>query len=49
MSLLGKKENYNFLRREDRAEQEAVIIANPKTVEFELVRTTLIPGLLKTY
>lgn len=27
---------------------EAVKIANPKTLEFQIVRTSLIPGLLKT-
>ena len=47
MSLLSMKENYNFLRREPNLD-EVVQIANPKTVEFEVVRTTLIPGLLKT-
>lgn len=50
MSLLSIKENYLFLRRpESLLEKEAVVIANPKTVEFEVVRTTLVPGLLKTY
>lgn len=47
MSLLAVKENYNFMRKEPNLE-EAVQIANPKTVEFEIVRTSLIPGLLKT-
>ena len=27
---------------------EAIKIANPKTLEFQIVRTSLIPGLLKT-
>lgn len=27
--------------------QECVVLSNPKTVEFEIVRTTLMPGLLK--
>jgi phenylalanyl-tRNA synthetase beta chain len=27
---------------------EAIKIANPKTLEFQIVRTTLMPGLLKT-
>ena len=45
-SLLSIKENYNFLRYEPRLE-EAVLLANPKTLEFEMVRTSLIPGLLK--
>ena len=46
MSLLSIKENYEFLRRPFN-ESEAVQIANPKTIEFEIVRTSLIPGLLK--
>ena len=28
--------------------QEAVHIANPKTLEFQIARTTLLPGVLKT-
>jgi phenylalanyl-tRNA synthetase beta chain len=47
MSLLSIKEAYNFLRKEPNL-SEAVQIANPKTVEFEIVRTSLITGLLKT-
>ena len=27
---------------------EAVVLANPKTVEYEVVRTSLLPGMLKT-
>lgn len=46
MSLLSKEENYAYLRRDFNPE-EAVEIANPKTIGFEMVRTTLIPGLLK--
>jgi phenylalanyl-tRNA synthetase beta chain len=46
MSLLSIKENYEYLRRPFN-EDEAVQIANPKTIEFEIVRTSLIPGLLK--
>ena len=47
MSLISIKETYNFLRKEPNM-NEAVQIANPKTIEFEIVRTSLIPGLLKT-
>lgn len=47
MSLLSKKENYEFLRHKVNYE-ECVEISNPKTIEFEVVRTSLIPGLLKT-
>ena len=46
MSLLSIKESYEYLRRPFN-ENEAVQIANPKTIEFEIVRTSLIPGLLK--
>lgn len=46
MSLLSIKENYELLRRPFNA-NEAVQLANPKTIEFEIVRTSLIPGLLK--
>ena len=48
MSLLSIKENYEFLRKKF-DDNEAVQLANPKTVEFELVRTSLIPGLLKVF
>ena len=46
MSLLSIKDNYEYLRRPFDS-NEAVQLANPKTVEFEIVRTSLIPGLLK--
>ncbi len=48
MSLLSIKENYEFLNKQF-DENEAIQIANPKTIEFEVVRTTLIPGLLKVF
>lgn len=48
MSLLSIKENYDFLRHPFN-ELEAVQISNPKTIEFEIVRTSLIPGLLKVF
>mmetsp|Transcript_43370 Transcript_43370/g.41799 ORF Transcript_43370/g.41799 Transcript_43370/m.41799 type:complete len:137 (+) Transcript_43370:1037-1447(+) len=48
MSLLSLKETYNFMRKEPNFD-ECVQIANPKTIEFEIVRTSLIPGLLKTF
>jgi phenylalanyl-tRNA synthetase beta chain len=47
MSLLSEKEGYEFLRKPIDY-NECVTIANPKTIEFEMVRTSLIPGLLKT-
>jgi phenylalanyl-tRNA synthetase beta chain len=48
MSLLSVAENYDHLRHAFK-EDEAVVIANPKTVQFEMVRSTLIPGLLKVF
>jgi phenylalanyl-tRNA synthetase beta chain len=48
MSLLSIDENYTHLKRE-RNFDEAVVLANPKTIQFEMVRTTLIPGLLKVF
>lgn len=45
--LLSLKETYKWLRKEEN-HQECVTVANPKTLEFEMVRTSLIPGLLKT-
>lgn len=41
------EENFGWLNHEDDG-NTAVKIANPKTLEFQIVRTTLIPGLLKT-
>jgi len=41
------EENFEFLNRVDDG-NTAVKIANPKTLEFQVVRTTLLPGLLKT-
>ena len=40
------EENFAFLNKPDQG--EAVKISNPKTVEFQQARTTLIPGMLKT-
>ena len=45
-ALVSMKENYNFLRYEPNLE-EAITLSNPKTIEYELVRTSLIPGLIK--
>jgi phenylalanyl-tRNA synthetase beta chain len=41
------EENFEWLNRVDDGTQ-AIKIANPKTLEFQVVRTSLIPGLLKT-
>ncbi|GLB33939.1 putative B3/4 domain containing protein [Lyophyllum shimeji] len=45
--LCSHEENFEWLNRTDDGET-AVKIANPKTLEFQVVRTTLLPGLLKT-
>ncbi|KAJ7228532.1 hypothetical protein GGX14DRAFT_613406 [Mycena pura] len=45
--LCSHEENFEFLNHEDDG-KTVVTIANPKTLEFQIVRTTLIPGLLKT-
>ncbi|KAI9219054.1 phenylalanyl-tRNA synthetase beta chain [Blastocladiella britannica] len=47
LTLCSTDENYAYLRREDPG-SEAVVLANPKTVEYQVVRTTLLPGILKT-
>ncbi|KAL0067557.1 phenylalanine--tRNA ligase subunit beta [Marasmius tenuissimus] len=47
LTLCSHEENFAFLNHEDDG-KSAVKIANPKTLEFQVVRTTLIPGLLKT-
>ncbi|KAL9712850.1 phenylalanine--tRNA ligase subunit beta [Leucoagaricus gongylophorus] len=45
--LCSHEENFEWLNHED-DNNTAVKIANPKSLEFQVVRTTLIPGLLKT-
>lgn len=44
--LCSYKENFSMLNRDD--DRSAVIIGNPRTSDFEAVRTTLMPGILKT-
>ena len=46
-SLHSHDESFKFLRREDDG-KVAAKISNPATVEFEVCRTTLVSGLLKT-
>lgn len=41
------EENFEWLNRKDDRTQ-VVRIGNPKTLEFQVVRTSLLPGLLKT-
>lgn len=45
-ALCSRKENFADIRQED--DGKAVAIGNPATLEFEVCRTTLLPGLLKT-
>ncbi|SCV69773.1 BQ2448_1167 [Microbotryum intermedium] len=45
--LCSHDENYKFLNRVDKGD-EAVVLANPKTIEYQIVRTSLLPGILKT-
>lgn len=44
--LCSHDENYAWLNQKD--DNLAVRLANPKTAEYQIVRTSLIPGLLKT-
>jgi len=46
-SLLSKEENYDKLLI-DRDSFPCVEIANPATAEFQIARTSLLPGILKT-
>ena len=45
--LCSHDENFRYLNRHDDG-TTAVKLANPKTAEYQVVRTTLLPGLLKT-
>jgi len=45
-SLISFKDNYELMRLPV-AMDECVRLSNPKTIEFEMVRTSLLPGLLK--
>ncbi|KZT42883.1 phenylalanyl-tRNA synthetase [Sistotremastrum suecicum HHB10207 ss-3] len=45
--LCSHEENFEWLNRKDDGTL-AVKLANPKTLEFQVVRTSLLPGLLKT-
>ncbi len=46
-TLCSKDENFTFLNKPENA-KEAVFLSNPKTLEYQVVRTSLLPGLLKT-
>ncbi|KAI8634948.1 phenylalanyl-tRNA synthetase [Xylariaceae sp. FL1651] len=45
--LCSHDENFAWLNRKDDG-KTAVKLANPKTAEYQIVRTSLLPGLLKT-
>jgi len=47
LTLCSHDENFKFLNRVDDG-TTAVKLANPKTAEYQVVRTSLLPGLLKT-
>ncbi|CAO3689534.1 unnamed protein product [Umbelopsis ramanniana] len=47
LTLCSHDENFKFLRRVDDG-TTAVKLANPKTIEYQVVRTSLLPGILKT-
>ncbi|KAH9449778.1 hypothetical protein Pst134EA_019678 [Puccinia striiformis f. sp. tritici] len=47
LTLCSHDENFKFLRKED-DKSEVVVLSNPATIEFQVVRTSLLPGLLKT-
>lgn len=46
LTLCSHDENFAFLNRKD--EGQAVHLANPKTQEYQVIRTSLLPGILKT-
>ena len=45
-TLISQLENYSYLLQPDT--HQAVVLDNSSTIEFDCVRSTLIPGLLKT-
>ncbi|CAO1615438.1 unnamed protein product [Parajaminaea phylloscopi] len=45
--LCSHDENYAWLNQKDPG-TEAILLENPKSLEYQLVRTSLLPGLLKT-
>lgn len=47
LTLSSHDENYKFMQRSDPG-NEAVVLENPKTAEYQVVRTSLLPGILKT-
>ncbi|KAN0062029.1 phenylalanine--tRNA ligase subunit beta [Thecaphora frezii] len=45
--LCSHDENFAYLNRKDDG-KSAIVLENPKTAEYQVVRTSLLPGLLKT-
>lgn len=45
--LCSHDENFAWLNRKDDG-KSAIVLENPKTAEYQVVRTTLLPGILKT-
>ena len=49
MALLSTQENFTYMRQAvPKGNGGAAVIANPKNADFQIARTTLLPGLLKT-
>ncbi|KAF2858276.1 phenylalanine--tRNA ligase subunit beta [Piedraia hortae CBS 480.64] len=46
LTLCSHDENYKYLNRKSSGEQ--ITLQNPKSAEYQIVRTSLLPGLLKT-
>jgi len=46
LTLCSVEENFDWMRLKD--DGSAVRLANPKTIEYQVVRTRLLPGILKT-
>lgn len=47
LTLCSHEENFTWLNKKDDGKTE-VVLENPKTAEYQIVRTSLIPGLLKS-
>lgn len=45
--LCSHDENFGWLNRKDDG-KTAIVLGNPKTAEYQVVRTSLLPGILKT-
>ncbi|TIB85384.1 phenylalanyl-tRNA synthetase [Wallemia mellicola] len=46
--LCSRDENCQYLNKDESELKKAVHLENPKTLEYQVVRTSLLPGLLKT-